>query len=70
MNELLSTKDFNLQGEFLLVNQIKEETSFLSSSKEDFIKNMDLIKKNKKLSEFALPNYNQVKTGFILERSN
>ena len=31
---------------------------------------MDSTKKKKLFSEFALPNYNQVKKGFILERSN
>lgn len=28
--EMISTKDFNLQGEFLIVNDIKEKTCFLA----------------------------------------
>ena len=30
--EMISTKDFNLQGEFMIVNDIKEKTCFMSES--------------------------------------
>jgi len=28
--EMISTKDFNLQGEFMIVNDIKEKTCFMA----------------------------------------
>jgi actin-related protein 6 len=28
--EMISTKDFNLQGEFMIVNDIKEKTCFIA----------------------------------------
>jgi actin-related protein 6 len=34
--EMISTKDFNLQGEFMIVNHIKEMTCFMAQSPYEF----------------------------------
>ena len=46
--EMISTKDFNLQGEFMIVNDIKEKTCFMAEDTESFNQDMESGKSLKK----------------------
>lgn len=69
--ETISHKDFNLKGEFDLVNDIKEKTCYVSGSTKIFNSDMEqsALKKrgvkNPLLKEYILPDYKKIKTGFI-----
>ena len=41
LTEQISQKDFNLQGEFGIVNDIKEKTCFFTETKEQFSEQME-----------------------------
>lgn len=70
--ETISVKEFNLQGEFGVVNDIKERSCFFAADSEKFKLNMEWChkanKKNPIWKEYALPDYAHVKKGFILDR--
>ena len=71
---MVSTKDFNLQGEFHVVNDIKEKTSFVCESSEIFSLNMEKCRlpnsRNPLLREYLLPDYKKIKTGYLLNRDD
>ena len=65
LTENLSYKEINLKGEGTLVNQIKEQLSYVSA---DFNKEMELSLKDKGkwiLKEFVLPDYKVIKRGYV-----
>jgi hypothetical protein len=41
LTESISQKDFNLQGEFGIVNDIKEKTCFLAETQDQFSDSME-----------------------------
>lgn len=63
--EMISTKDFNMQGEFMIVNDIKEKTCYMA---EDSIKN-DMERGREIKKEYLLPDYNKIHRGKLLDRS-
>jgi actin-related protein 6 len=71
--EMISTKDFNLHGEFMIVNDIKERTNFLCENKSDFDRSMEYARmhqsKNPIKKEYLLPDFKKNKKGLVLDRS-
>ena len=65
--EMISTKDFNLQGEFMIVNDIKEKTCFMAEDTESFNQDMESGKSLKK--EYLLPDFKKISRGKLLDRS-
>jgi actin-related protein len=64
--ETISHKDFNLQGEFGLVNSMKEKTCFIAKTYEQFNELMEDCDKyhnrvNPHLREYILPDYKKIK---------
>ena len=61
--ESISHKDFNLKGEFGIVNHMKEQTCFVSESAKIFNLNMELAKSkiNPLKKEYILPDYKKIK---------
>ena len=73
--ETISQKEFNLQGEFALVNDIKEKGSFLALNQEEFNQNLEIChqskpKYNSILREYVLPDYKKIMKGYIREKSS
>ena len=71
--ETISHKDFNLKGEFGVVNDMKEQLCFVSESSKNFKYNMELCKpsgiknriNNPLIKEYILPDYKKIKRGFV-----
>ncbi|TNV84523.1 hypothetical protein FGO68_gene9447 [Halteria grandinella] len=63
LNEQISYKEVNLQGETHLVNDMKEQLSYVA---KDFQEEMDICqqKVNPIVKEFVLPDYKGVKKGY------
>lgn len=65
--EMISTKDFNLQGEFLIVNDIKEKTCFMAETATEFNQHMESCNahpnKNPLKKEYLLPDFKKIKRG-------
>ena len=65
LNETLSYKEVNLQGETFLVNDIKESLCYVST---DFQSDLDICclqKINPLTKEYVLPDYKGVKKGYV-----
>ena len=65
LTENLAYKEINLKGEGTLVNQIKEQLSYVSA---DFNQEMEKSLKDKGkyiLKEFVLPDYKVIKRGYV-----
>ena len=68
--ETISHKDFNLQGEFTLVNDMKEKTCLVATDHDKFCELMETCDKfhnrvNPHLREYVLPDYKKIKTGYV-----
>lgn len=74
LTETISVKEFNLQGEFGVVNDIKEKSCFVSPDESTFKQQMEQCnkpsKKNPVWREYALPDYQHIKQGFLLNRES
>ena len=62
--EQLSFKEVNLQGEFGIVQQIKESCCFVS---DRFQQDMEVARLGGLQKEFVLPDYKTLKKGFIAQ---
>ena len=68
MIETLSFKEINMQGETQIVNQIKEESCFVS---QDFENDLEIVNNNPIVNpyrkEFVLPDYKNIAKGYFRE---
>lgn len=65
LNEFVSYKEFNLTGETMLVNDIKEQLCYVSL---DFESELDELSHNHHsglIRDFVLPDYNKTFKGFV-----
>eukprot|EP00356_Strombidium_inclinatum_P001762 CAMPEP_0170512532 /NCGR_PEP_ID=MMETSP0208-20121228/66903_1 /TAXON_ID=197538 /ORGANISM="Strombidium inclinatum, Strain S3" /LENGTH=225 /DNA_ID=CAMNT_0010796173 /DNA_START=576 /DNA_END=1253 /DNA_ORIENTATION=- len=84
LTEIISQKQFNLQGEFALVNHMKELSGFVASSGPELNSQLDLARKGcpKNSSadhkfkfqtlqrEYVLPDFKKIKKGFLIDRND
>lgn len=63
LNEIISYKDYNLQGETMLVNDIKEQLCYVS---QDFDTDMERVRSKEFdiLKQYVLPDYNHTSKGY------
>jgi actin-related protein 6 len=63
LNEIISYKEYNLTGETLLVNDIKEQLCYVSTEFDTDLKKCH-EKEPEILKEYVLPDYNQTTKGY------
>ena len=67
LTENLSYKEINLKGEGYLVNQIKENLTYISTDFNEDMESVVKTRNNPITKEFVLPDYKVIKKGYVKE---
>jgi actin-related protein 6 len=70
LNELISYKEVNLQGETHLVNEMKEQVCYVAKDFQEELEICCTQKVNPVVKEYVLPDYKTVKKGYARDPAN
>lgn len=67
LKDLISYRQMNVMDETFVINQCKEDVCFIASDFEETLKKCEQFRKNKIVKDYILPDFTNVKRGYIRE---